>query len=287
MTDQAAALRAMVGLRPPGIALRRDGSQALVIGSGKGGVGKSVLAALAAGCLARQGRRVLLLDGAQNLGNLHVLLGVRPRFRLEDLLESGGPVADLVHPVADGVWLVPGDSGARALYALGPADRARLHHRLSALYDDFDVVLVDAGAGLEAAVRVATMRASRLLVITAPEPTALTDAYALIKIVTTQIPDLPVDLLVNRVTDGNEGYEAHARLAKATARFLHRDLRRVGDVPEDPALRRAARHTTGLLDSQPHPAWRAMEEIVDRIPLPAPAARSSANAEAALVPDPR
>lgn len=287
MTDQAAALREMVGLRPPGTTLHGDGFQTLVIGSGKGGVGKSVLTALAAGCLARQGRRVLLLDGAQNLGNLHVLLGVRPRLRLEDLLESGGPVTDIVHPVADGVWLVPGDSGARALYALGPADRARLHHRLSALYDDFDVVLVDAGAGLEAAVRVATMRASRLLVITVPEPTALTDAYALIKIVTTQIPDLPVDLLLNRVTNPYEGHEAHARLTKATARFLRRDLRRVGEVPEDPALRRAARHTTGLLDVQPHPAWKAMEEIVNRLAFPAPPARRSPGAEPDLVPDPR
>ena len=287
MTDQAAALRAMVGRRPPGATLGPEGAQAIVIGSGKGGVGKSTLAALAAGSLARQGRRVLLLDGAQNLGNLHVLLGVRPRFRLEDLLESRVPVADLVHPVAEGVWLVPGDSGARALYALGPADRARLHHRLSALYDDFDVVLVDAGAGLEAAVRVATMRASRLLVVTAPEPTALTDAYALIKIVTTQIPDLPVELLVNRITDVRDGHEAHARLAQATARFLHRQLRRMGDVPEDPALRRAARDTSGLLDPRPHPAWRAMDEIINRIPLPAPAARASASAEPALVPDPR
>lgn len=287
MTDQAAALRAMVGLRPPGNPSRGERAQALVIGSGKGGVGKSVLTALAAGCLARQGRRVLLLDGAQNLGNLHVLLGVRPRFRLEDLLESGGLVADLVHPVADGIWLVPGDSGARALYALGPTDRARLHHRLSALYDDFDVVMVDAGAGLEAAVRVATMRASRLIVITAPEPTALTDAYALIKIVTTQIPDLPLDLLVNRVTDRHEGPEAHARLAKATSRFLHRDLRRIGDIPEDPALRRAARQTAGLLDLQPHPAWRAMEEILTHIPLPVLTDHPPALAEPALVPDPR
>ncbi len=286
MTDQAEALRAMVGQRPAGETSQGE-PQALVIGSGKGGVGKSVLTALAAGCLARQGRRVLLLDGAQNLGNLHVLLGVRPRFRLEDLLESGGAVTDLVHPVAERVWLVPGDSGARALYALGPTDRARLHHRLSALYDDFDVVMVDAGAGLEAAVRVATMRASRLIVITAPEPTALTDAYALIKVVTTQIPDLPLDLLVNRVTNAEEGVEAHARLAKATSRFLHRDLRRVGDVPEDPALRRAARQTAGLLDLQPHPAWRAMEDILTRIPLPSLTARPPAPAEPALVPDPR
>ncbi len=286
MTDQAAALRAMVGRRPVGEPSLGE-PQALVIGSGKGGVGKSVLTALAAGCLARQGRRVLLLDGAQNLGNLHVLLGVRPRFRLEDLLESGGSVTDLVHPVAEKVWLVPGDSGARALYALGPTDRARLHHRLSALYDDFDVVMVDAGAGLEAAVRVATMRASRLIVVTAPEPTALTDAYALIKVVTTQIPNLPLDLLVNRVTNADEGVEVHARLAKATSRFLHRDLRRVGDVPEDPALRRAARQTAGLLDLLPHPAWRAMEEILTRIPLPSLTARPPATAEPALVPDPR
>lgn len=270
MTDQASRLRAIMNARPYHIP-QWGGTPALVMGSGKGGVGKSVLTLLAAGKLARAGHRVLLMDGTQNLGNLHVLLGIRPQYRLEDLLEEGGRASDLLHPVADQVWLLPSDSGAQSLYSLSPADRARLHHRLSGLYDDFDVVLIDAGSGLESAVRVATMRATRLITVTAPEPTALTDSYALIKVVTFQIPDLPIDVIVNRTLDTIDGQEAYGRLAQAAARFLRRGIHWLGEVPEDGTLRKAARETSGLLQEQPGAAaWEAMTLITSRLRLPTP-----------------
>lgn len=272
MKDQAAQLRAMMGTRPAEIPLV-EGPPALVVGSGKGGVGKSVLAVLAAAEMAARGYRVLLLDGAQNLGNLHVLLGVRPQGRLEALVTGEQQAADLLHPVAERVWLLPGDSGADTLYGLGGADRARLHYRLSALFDDFDLVLIDAGAGLEAAVRAATMRASRLVTVTAAEPTALTDAYALIKIVSTQVPDLPIEVIVNRVLEPGEGPAAFSRLATAAARFLRRGLHYLGDVPEDPVLRRVAREGHGLIEpGRDAPAWVGLRTALDRLELPAPAA---------------
>ena len=223
----------------------------VVVGSGKGGVGKSVVSLLLATSLAAEGRRVLLLDGAQNMGNLHVLLGMRPGARMEALL--GGEVAapDLVQPVAPNLWLVPGDSGNEALYAMEPIDRARVQHRLSELYASFDAVIADASAGLESVVRVATMHATRLLVVTAPEPTALTDAYALMKIVNLQIPGLPMDIVVNRCLDAHEGRDAFVRLATACERFLRRGIRFAGALPEDQALRLAVRDPRRLLETIP------------------------------------
>ena len=100
---------------------------------------------------------------------------------------------------------------------MSAVDRARLHHRLSALYDDFDAVIVDAGPGLESVVRVATMRATRCVILAAPEPAALTDAYATIKIVNLQVADMRVDVLVNRVTDPQEGSQTFERLATAVS----------------------------------------------------------------------
>lgn len=242
----------------------------VVVGSGKGGVGKSVISLLLASALAAQGRRVLLLDGAQNMGNLHVLLGVRPGARMDALLGGDVEAPEMVQSVAPNLWLLPGESGNEALYAMEPVDRARLQHRLSELYGSFDAVIVDSAAGLESVVRVATMRATRLLVVTAPEPTALTDAYALMKIVNLQIPGLPMDIVVNRCLDAEEGRDAFVRLATACERFLRRGVRFAGALPEDHALRLAVRSPRSLLDIMPatRVAQVLRDTVLDSLDLP-------------------
>jgi flagellar biosynthesis protein FlhG len=242
----------------------------IVVGSGKGGVGKSVVSVLLATALAVQGRRVLLLDGDQNLANLHVLLGVRPGVRAELLLQGELTAPDLVQQIGPNLWLLAGESGAEGLYGLAMHDRARIQRRLSDVYQRFDVVIVDAGAGLESVVRVATMRGTRLLVVTAPEPTALSDAYALMKIVSLQLPELPIDVLVNRCLDPDEGHDAYARLATACERFLRRGVRFAGALPEDHAIRLAVRDPRHLLEAiQTTQAAHTLKgTILNRLELP-------------------
>lgn len=246
MRDQADALRRASSAR------ERSGTQAaappaIVVGSGKGGAGKSVLSVLIAAALSREGHRVLLVDGAQNQANLHVLLGLRPTLRLGDLLRGEAEARALLMQANERLWLLPGESGAESVYGLPAVDRARLHQRLTGLYDDFDAVVIDAGPGLESAVR-ATMRASRLVVVAVPEPAALSDAYALIKIVNMQVPSLPLDVLVNRVVHPAEGRAAFERLALAARRFLRRELTFLGVVAEEAALREGVRRPGSLLD---------------------------------------
>jgi flagellar biosynthesis protein FlhG len=264
-------VRREIAARPSAAERRVTETPTVVVGSGKGGVGKSVVSLLLASALASQGRRVLLLDGAQNMGNLHVLLGARPGGRMDALL--GGEVAapDMVQSVAPNLWLLPGESGNESLYAMEPVDRARVHHRLSELYASFDAVIVDGAAGIESVVRVATMRATRLLVVTAPEPTALTDAYALMKIVNLQIPGLPMDVVVNRCLDPEEGHDAFVRLATACERVLGRGVRFAGALPEDQALRLAVRDPRRLLETIPETrAARALRDtVLDSLQLPA------------------
>lgn len=240
MNDQAAALRGLPDRRA-WESDGRPGAQVVVVGSGKGGVGKSLVATLLATAWARQGRRVLLVDGAQNQGNLHILLGVRPQFPLAALVEGVATAEQLVVPVTEGLSLIPADSGTETLHALGTMDRARLHHRLSALFDDWDAVVVDAGPGLESAVRAAAMRADRLWIVVVPEPAALADAYALIKLTHLQAPGLPIDVLVNRAASDDEGRAVHERLQSAASRFLSRDVTYGGALPESGAWRDAAR----------------------------------------------
>ncbi|MDQ3096964.1 MAG: AAA family ATPase [Chloroflexota bacterium] len=218
------------------------------MGSGKGGVGKSVVSVLLAATAAERGRDVLLIDGEQNLANLHVLLGVSARGSMESLLDGRARAADLVQPVREHLWLLPAESGAEGLYALDAIQRARLHCRLVELYRQYAVVVVDAGSGIEGVVRAATLGATRVVVVTAPEPTALMDAHALMKILGLQAPHVRIDLLVNRCMSADEGQEAYARLASASRQFLNRRRLLAGILLEEPPIAAAVREPRRCLE---------------------------------------
>ncbi len=219
----------------------------IVVGSGKGGVGKSVVSVMLAAAAAERGRDVLLLDGEQNLANLHVLLGVGVRGSIESVLGDRVRAEELVQPVAERLWLLPSESGAEGLYALDALERARLHRRLVGLYRQYEVVVVDAGAGIEGVVRAAMLGADRILLVTAPEPTALMDAHALVKILSLQAPHVPIDVFLNRCACEEEGQGAFVRLAAASERFLSRRLHLAGILLEEPPIAAAVREPRRFL----------------------------------------
>ena len=250
MTDQAAGLRRIVTAADSLPATEPGTARVHVIGSGKGGVGKSTIAVLLAAALARAGRRVLLLDACQNLGNLHILLGVKPARDLGSVLTGEADPADLLVPVSENLVLLPVNSGEEAVYTLTATDRARLHLRLTNLYEAFDEVVVDAGPGIEATIR-ATIRATSLVVIAVPEPASLSDAYALIKTAALHAPGLPIDVLSNRVMTDTEGRNTFDVLSLAARTFLRREIGCLGEIGEHDSLRRAVRVPGGLLSESP------------------------------------
>jgi flagellar biosynthesis protein FlhG len=276
VTDQAHELRRMAASRPLPVLDEPVSAHALVLGSGKGGVGKSALAVMFAGALARAGRRVLLVDAAQNHGNLHVLLGVRPLAGLAALLAGSVEPAELVVPIAANLALVPSDSGSQATYQLSSMDRARIQERVSSLYSAYDFVVIEGGPGIEGAVR-ATLGASRLAVVTVPEPAALSDAYALIKILHLQMPSVAADVLVNGTSAGGECEAVFERLALGARRFLGREISLLGEVPLDDGVRVAVREPGRLLTLD-SPAAAAVAQLADRL-LAAGAAASHAAGE--------
>ena len=234
----------------------------MVVAGGKGGVGKSVMAAAIAGATSRRDSRTLLVDGNMDLGDLHVLLNVEPTARLESLWRGEVTARELLHPIRHNLWFLPGDSGAHTLYGLGSADRARLFQRTTEIFKSFDAVIIDAGVDLTNVVRVCTLAGERLLVVTAPEPSALTDAYAVIKIVTLQVHDLPIGVLVNRARSESEAQAAYERLATASRRLLSRPLRYVGAVMEDDVFNRAVRGARHVLDAA---AESPVGDVVERL----------------------
>jgi flagellar biosynthesis protein FlhG len=242
-----------------------------VVGSGKGGVGKSVMTILLGAIAARAGRRVLLCDADYNLANLHVLLGMCPAGCIDELLDGTVAAATLLRPLHDRLWLLPGASGGETLQSLEPLDRARLHHRLTAAFGGFDLVIVDSGAGVDGVLRATTIGASRLILVTSPEPAALTDAYAVLKLVHQRTSAIPVDVLVNQCHAPEEGRIAFDKLAIAAERFLRRGIRFVTAVHDDSTIRAAVREPANCLAilEASESMRRLAPCVLDRMELPA------------------
>lgn len=249
MRDQATQLRQMdFSARQSLPSSLENGPETIVVASGKGGVGKSVISVLFANTLAQSGRRVLLLEGDQNRGSLHLMLGVKPAERLDGLVAGHVSPVDLLTPVTESLWLLPAASGAEALYALGATDRARLHQRLHGLYERFDAVVVDAASDLEGIVRVSSMGATIVILLTVPQPAAMIDTYAVMKTLTQRLPTLRMGILVNRASSGAEARSAFDRLATAGSRFLRHTPELLGIIPEDDMLGAVSQIPGGLIE---------------------------------------
>ncbi len=208
-----------------------------VVGSGKGGVGTSVVAALLAVEAARRHGRVLLVDADETVGSLHLMFGQDDGGPGLGALRKPGVVAeDLLRQVAPGVSLLSGGGGgvdATLSSALG--ERRSLLRRVSGLYDDFTTVVVDGGSRLESVMAACSAGAARLLCVTTGDRISLAASYALFKVARARFRGLPVDLLVNRA-DAAEASDLHAVVGRAARSFLATDIGFGGSIPTSPEV---------------------------------------------------
>ncbi len=220
--------------------------------SGKGGVGKTNLALNLGYALYRAGHRVLLMDCDLGLANLDVLLGLAPDKNLQDLLLPGTKPEEVVVPIEDGGFdFLPSASGVPELIDLDEDVQGMLFDRLNALIDGYDFLLLDLGAGISRTVlRFAAMARERLVVIT-PEPTSLTDGYAMIKVLGAEHGVRDFHVVVNMAATQEEGKRSFGRLHAACERFLGLDIGYAGTVRTDPAVPRAVIRQVPLLKVSP------------------------------------
>jgi flagellar biosynthesis protein FlhG len=230
------------------------GIVSLAVASGKGGVGKTNVVINLAVALARLRHRVAILDADFGLGNVDVLLGLAPDAHLGHVLAGERTLAEILIEGPRGVMVIPASSGVRQLTALGPAQWAAVNRVLDEVAAAFDYLVIDTAAGISDNVLTTLGLAERVLVVTSLEPTAVVDAYAMIKLLSVSDPTRDVGLLVNNARDASEAQLVFSQLEVAVTRFLQRRLTYYGFIPHDPGVRDAVLVQRPVVDDQPQSA---------------------------------
>lgn len=246
--------------------------QVIAVTGGKGGVGKTNVSVNLAMALAELGRRVVLMDADLGLANVDVQLGLRPKATLADVLSGECSLRDVLVDGPGGIRIVPASSGAAEMVNLGPREHAGLIQAFSDIGDDLDVLLIDTAAGIGDSVVSFVRAAQEVIVVVCDEPTSITDAYALIKLLSRDHGVGRFRVLANMVHSPQEGHSVFNKLLQVTDRFLDVALQYVGAVPYDESVRKSAQKQRATLDLFPRSkmavAIRTIARKIDGWPLP-------------------
>ncbi|MEW6246976.1 MAG: MinD/ParA family protein [Nitrospirota bacterium] len=231
--------------------------QVITVTSGKGGVGKTNVVVNLALALAKAGKKVLVMDADLGLGNIDVLLGLVPQFTLEHVLRGDKRLSDILLTGPGGIGILPASSGIPQLTALTQEQQVILQDELDRLAQSVDLLLIDTGAGISANVTFFAVGAQEIIVVLSPEPTSLTDAYAVMKVLSTRYRERRFRVLVNMAKSQRDAAEVFRKLVMATDRFLNVSVDSLGFIPADDYVPMAVSQQRAVVDLYPHsPASR-------------------------------
>lgn len=263
IVDQASSLRNMN---------QSQQIKVIAVTGGKGGVGKTNITLNLAIAMAKQGKRVMVLDADLGLANVDVMLGLRVDKNLSHVLSGECCLDDVLVTGPHGVKIAPATSGTQAMTELTPTEHAGLIRAFSELQSQIDVLIVDTAAGISDMVLSFSRAAQDILVVVCDEPTSLTDAYALIKLLNREHGVFRFKVVANMVRDLREGRELFSKLSKVTGRFLDVALELVATIPFDENIRKSVRKQTAIVDAYPaSPAAVAITQLAtqaQRWPIP-------------------
>ncbi len=248
--------------RPEG----ESSTQVIAVSSGKGGVGKTNVVANLAIALTKAGKRVLILDADLSLGNLDVLLGLVPQYTIEHVLAGTHTLDEIVLKGPAGIHVLPASSGVPRLTALTESQQVVIQEQLAQLAAEMDVLLIDTGAGISPNVTFFASSADETMVVVSTEPTSLTDAYALIKVLARQYRERRFKVLVNQAKSPREASEVFGKLDVAVDRFLHVAVEFVGAIPFDDYVHMAVMQQKAVFEAFPDaPASQAFRKLAQEI----------------------
>ncbi len=247
--DQASGLRKMN--QNEKAVKNNNAVKVISVTGGKGGVGKTNVSLNMAVAMGQQGKRVLVLDADLGLANCDVMLGLRVEKNLSHLLSGECELEDILVKGPYGIRIVPATSGSQSMVELTPTEHAGLIRAFSELNADYDVLIVDTAAGISDMVLSFSRAAQDVLVVVCDEPTSITDAYALIKILSREHGVYKFKIVANMVRSLREGQELFAKLSKVTDRFLDVSLELVATIPFDENMRKSIRKQKTIVDLFP------------------------------------
>lgn len=235
--------------------------------SGKGGVGKTNLSVNLALALSQKGKRVALVDADLGLANVDVVLGLTPRKNLFHLFHEGASLRDILYPTSYGFSILPASSGISDMLTLSTGQKLELLESVGELEDELDYLIVDTGAGINDNVLYFNLAAQERLVVLTPEPTSLTDAYALIKVLKLKHGVEHFKVCVNMAPDQKAAKDMFSCLYQACDRFLSGvSLDLAGVIPRDNNVRKAVVNQKPFLALEPQsPASKAVNQLADFI----------------------
>ena len=246
--------------------LRPSNARVYAITSGKGGVGKTSIAVNLSMSLARAGMRVLLVDSDMGLANVDLLTGVSAVHTIEEVLRGEASIFDALVDGPGDLTILPASSGLGYIQDMQNEYTDKFRTELLKLENAFDIIFIDTGAGISAHVVDFVFMASEVLVVLTPEPTAFADAYAMVKVVTHEKPELPVGIIVNMITGDQEGERIFTKFSEIVSRFLGREIYYRGGVLADNAVNEAIRRQVPLATHKPNTvAMQSMRRIARNI----------------------
>jgi flagellar biosynthesis protein FlhG len=262
--DQAEGLRQLAAERARP---RTSGRlRCIAVGSGKGGVGKTAVCVGLSWCLARMGRRVLLLDADLGLANVDIQMGLEPTHTLQDVVFGHCSLQDAVIRVPDGPDVLPSSSGTPEMADMGSARRQMLAEELLRFAASYDFFIIDTGAGIGKGVTTFLSAAPEVLVVVANEPTSIMDAYSLVKVLCREREPPSIGIVTNMVRSLDEGERLAGRLQNIARRFLNVELPLAGTIPFDQCMREAIRTRRTVISAAPNSASaQCLQELADHL----------------------